>query len=663
MNRILKLKNSLLAQAASSSDVPISKILHDTKFLLYCFRHYNYVDNSFNLKISNSILNNIDKYPKQIDKSQAISLFTQIYLQNGLKISSTQSQILVENMKSAEIPNLRWLINLAVIFQNSDISSPTLWEIVEEHFVNDDFASKKKTTAEELQKLAYVLSSDKNNSPEIWNKLMNDLISVGDTFNSSQRVMLIKSLSNIKHNIAFTSDFLAQSFNPYLRTLVDTALKQKELLAIKELVGLLVATEKVRLLNENILVEIEEILFTKGSLIPKKSVYDLMKIYTKANKTKGRKDFLKVLRRTLVTKFDKNVDEKDAQNFNSINTYLFKNGIISSQEYNDPYSQLILDDKLQAFELLFVSRMKSSSVVDIMNLSVSIQGQLSKSILQLNPETLIRVFSFFDIRGELSESFMQIVFDAYKKYLKPVQERHVKQQVYAYLIYFKYDPTFLQRAKLKPATTTLLSILEQQNDRIILDETLRFVCENQQELHHEFLKEVKSFYIRIMDNLNDETLYNLFSMIDEKDLKDIKLKEKLEDYLIHNLKYMNVLALCNSHHLIKTLLTKEYSSLAVDAIEAKRLNLGEIEVLTRKLDLLRVESRAHVQECLRIERENIDWRKIGTVAKVIVRVFKNSKDFEQSFIQELLETVSINQSYFNQKSLDKLIGTYADAKN
>ena len=663
MKRILRLKNHLLAQAASTSDVPINKILHDTKFLLYCFRHYKYVDNNFNLKISHSILDNIDKYQKEIDKSQAISLFTQIYLKNGLKISYTQSQILVENVKFAKISNLRWLINIAVVFQNSDIYSPVLWKIIEEHFVNDDFASPKKPTAEELQKFAYVISSAKNDSPEIWNKLIEDLISVGDTFNSSQRIMLIKSLCNINHGIAFTPYFLSESFDPYLRALVDTALKEKELLTLKELVDLLVATERAALLNEDILIEAEQILFTKAALIPKKSIYELTKIYTKATKTKERKDFLKVLRKTLISKFDKNVDERDAQNFNSINNYLFKNTIISSQEYNDLYSQLILDEKIEAFELLFVLRMKTSSVVDIMNLAVSIQGQLSKSILQVNPETLIQVLTFLDTRGELSESFMQIVFDAYRKYLKPVQDRHVNQQIYAYLIYFKYDATFLQRAKLKPTTTTLLSILEQQNDQTLFDEVLRFVCNNEQELHPEFVKEMKSFYINIMDNLNDETLYRLFSILDEKDLKDAKLKEKLEDHFIHNLKYMNVLTLCKSYHLIMAVLAKEYSSLAVDAIETKRLDLEEMEILTRRLDLLRVESKAHVQECFRVERENIDWRRIATVAKIIVRVFKNSKDFEQSFIQELLDIVVANQSFFNQKILDNLIGAYADAKS
>lgn len=662
MNRILKLKNNLLTLALNPADVPINRLLHDTKFLFYCFRHYKYVDNNFNLKISSLILNNLHKYQKPSEKSRAISLIVQIHLVNNLKISPAHSQVLLENLQAAdEVPNLRWLINTAVIFLNSGINSPTLWKVIQNHYINNDFKRTNQTNVEDLLKLAFIMSSSKTHNAEIWQRLIKDLINEKEALNSSQKVMLAKSLCKIDHENLFEESFVEEEFKPYLVDLIQSALNEKESLTLREIVGLITAAEEAKLLKENIIQKVEGILFEKSNLLSKRNIYDLMKAYNKLSLNKERKQFMKGLKKVLLSKFDKKIGYRDASNFNIINNYLYKNGIISLQEYNDPYFQFILDDKFEVFEHLYVARMKSSSMVDIMNFSLLVQGQLSKYMLQLNPETLSKVLSFLELRGEISETFLQMALDACKKYTKPVHDKHLKQQLYAYLLFSRFDND-ITGAKSARYAENMLKKVEQLGDVEVREEIFRYIAYHQEELGKDFIKAVKDHYIGKFQKLNESAIYNLFSIVNEGDFdNNVAFKENVQDYLLQDFKYMKTSAVCKSFHIIKAVLSKEYGNIATEHILKNRLSLEELEVLTRNMGLLPEEVKQHIQESFRVNKEHINWKNVGLVGRIMVRIFKNAEFFEKGFIKELLEVVSSYQSFFNQSTLDKLIDGYGKA--
>jgi len=104
---------------------------------------------------------------------------------------------------------------------------------------------------------------------------------------------------------------------------------------------------------------------------------------------------VKHLRRVLISKFDVNISNSDAKNFNIINAYMNKSKLINIQDYEDPYSQFNVDDKFKVFEYLYVSRMQTFFIMELINFSILIQGQLTKSMIQLSPETLLKVPNFF----------------------------------------------------------------------------------------------------------------------------------------------------------------------------------------------------------------------------------------------------------------------------
>lgn len=661
MNRILKLKNSLLTNLAlNGQNIPIDKILHDTRFLLYCFRHYKYVDNNFNLKVSDLIIKNLSQYQTSIEKSQAINLFVQINLVNGLKVSPSQSQTLLANLESIEnIPNLKWLINIAVVLMNSDIYNPKLWKIIEQHYMHNNFTTTNPITAEELLKLAFVMSSMQNNSSIMWQKLLNNLDTVRDELNSSQKVMLAKSLAKLDYKSIFIEESIIEKYKSYLLYLITSSLKAKDLLTVKELVGLLLAAHQARLLSESILAEIEEVLFDKPSMISMKNIYDLNKLYTKFSLTKERKEFLKELRKTFLTKFDKSITFKDAFNFHLINNHLHNTGIISTQDYNEPYYHFILDGKFEVFEHLYVARMNTSSIVEVLNFSLLVQGQLSKYVLHIPPEILLKVFLFFELRGEISKTFLDLVFSINKKYMNPVQESHSKQQLYAYLLYIKFDTSVIKGQNLTTMCKRLKEKLQDLDSSEMNEEILTFFMEHESEIAEEYLKAVKKFYKPTINKLSEDAVYNLFSLLNENDLKQKSFKEELEDYLMLNFKYMNTEALCKSYHLINSVLPKEHIRLTIQTIKSKILTIVEIEQLTRKLELLSDELKLHIEESFKVTKKTINWKNIGSTEKIILRLLKQSS--EREFIQELYETISTHQRYFNQRTLDKLIQAYSKA--
>jgi len=662
MNRILKLKNNLLTLALNPSEVPINRLLHDTKFLFYCFRHYKYVDNNFNLKISSLLLNNLHKYQKPAEKSRAISLIVQIHLINNLKISPAHSQVLLENLQASdEVPNLRWLVNTAVIFLNSGINSATLWKVIQKHYLNNDFSGTNQVQAEDLLKLAFIMSSSKTQNAEIWQRLIRDLINQKESLNSSQKVMLAKSLCKIDAEGLFTGRFVEEEFKPYLYDLIQSAAKDKELLTLREITGLILAAEEAQLLNENIIQKVEGKLFEKSNLLSKRNIYDLMKTYNKLPLNKDRKQFIKGLKKVLLSKFDKKIGYRDALNFNVINNYLYKNGIISLQEFNDPYFQFILDDKFEVFEHLYVARMKTSSIVDVMNFSLLVQGQLSKHMLQLNPETLVKVLGFLELRGEISDTFLQMALEGCRKYTQPVHEKHVKQQLYAYLLFGKYDAS-VNGSKLTRLAEQMVEKLEQLGDMEVKEEVFKYIAYHQSELAQEFTQKVKEFYQEKFGKLSEHAIYNLLSMVNEKDFENnAAFKEIVEDYILQDFKYMKTSALCRSFHIIKAILPKEYGNLAAEHFMKNRLNLEELEILTRRISSLPAEVKQDIQESFRVNKEYINWKNVGLAGRIMQRVFDNAQFFDKSFIKECLEVVSAYQSFFNQGTLDKLIDGYSKA--
>jgi len=589
----------------------------------------------------------------------------QIHLTNGLKITPTQSQILIEHLRNLqEIPNLKWLIHTATIYMNSGINNPVLWDIVEQHYLNSKFTVQSQATAEELLKLAFLMSSSQVHYSALWEKLIEDLSVQKDSLNYTQKVMLVKSLSKVEENSSLNKDFLANKFQPYLRGLIDSVLKNKEHLTLKELVGLLLSAEKMGMVKEDLLVKVEEKLFEKVEFLTKRHIYDLVKLYSKQQiLSKERKEFMKDLRRVLISKFDEDITNSDANNFNIINNYMYKNRIINIQDYNDPYFQFIVDGKFKVFEYLYVSRMKTSSIMELINFSILVQGQLTKSMIQLSPETLLKVLNFFEIRGEVSQSFLELTLNVCKKYLSPVNEKHFRQQIYAYLIYAKFDPAHARGPRATKIAEDLVARLEAVNDYELKEEILRFTANNINELGREFAQVIKAYYKTQIHKLNEVSVYELFSIITEEDMKDNSLKEIVEDYLGQNFKYMKNLALCKSLHLIKLALPKEYTNLALDSISAKPLSLEEIEVLLRRSDNLPEELKGHISESFGALKDETNWQNINQVGTILLRILNSSQMFDKEFIQSLMGVVTAKQSYFNQKTLDKLITAYSKATN
>jgi len=544
---------------------------------------------------------------------------------------------------------------------NSGINNPILWEIIEEHYLNSKFTGTKQSTAEELLKLAFLMSSSQIHHFTIWEKLINDLTAQKDSLNFSQKVMLAKSLSKVEEATSFDKEFLTKKFKPFLTELIEAVITNKEHLTLKELVGLLLAAEKIGMSKEGILSKIEDSLFEKVDLLPKRHVYDLVKIYSKVTLTKERKEFMKNLRKVLISKFDEKITDSDANNFNIINNYLYKNRITSLQEYNEPYFQFIVTDKLKVFEYLFVYRMKTSSIMDVINFSILIQGQLSKNMLQLSPETLLKVLSFFEIRGEISENFLELTLSFCKKYLSQVNEKHFRQQIYAYLIYAKFDPSHARGPRATKLAEDLVERLEQLNDTGVEAEILRFTAQNINELGREFTQVIKTYYKNKINKLSEASVYELFSIITEEDLKENNFKEIVEDHLSQNFKYMKTLAFCKSLHLIRSVLPKEYLSLTIDNISTKPLTLEEMEVLLRRSESLPTELKGHITESFKVHKEEINWKNINQVATILLRILNNAQMFDKDFIQSLMGVVSSKQNFFNQKTLDRLIDAYSKA--
>jgi len=66
---------------------------------------------------------------------------------------------------------------------------------------------------------------------------------------------------------------LANIFQPYLRGLIDSVLKNKEHLTLKELMGLLLsAGKKIGVVKEDLLVRTEEKLFEKVEFLTKRQI-------------------------------------------------------------------------------------------------------------------------------------------------------------------------------------------------------------------------------------------------------------------------------------------------------------------------------------------------------------------------------------------------------
>lgn len=659
MNKILKFKHNLLHNIATNPDLKVKKILYDTKFLLYCFRHFKYADNSFNLKVSETILANYDKYQDLGEKMRAIRLFTQLHLSNNLKITPSHSEFLSTQVKDIqEFPNFRWLLNIALLNHNSGLECEEIWKKLEQVYSTRNFFEEKSISAEDQVKLALLMGLSKRNSVNLWRSLLVDLISSEEEFNPSQRIILIKALTSFDSSKVFEKTFEEEKFKPFVSALISRAITTKENLSLKEAVSLLLASEKSGILGEKALSEVEPVLFEKVRQIPKEYIYLISQYYSRVMLNKKRMEFLKNLRMNYLSKLDRKITLEEADHFNTMNNYMMKNGIIGSIEYNEPYQEFIVSGQYSIFEYLYLAKMKNMSFNEVMSFSFLIQGQLSKQIFKLSPETLYRTLSFLEFRGDISDNFVNHVISVATRCLRKNNKEDPKNLFFSNMILIKYDST-LKKNNITNTLSDLRTLILKDKDNNLETELLIYILNNP-----ESPKEVKAIIEDIaklkFQNLSETSLFEHLSLIPLERIKaDEEFKNKIVDYVAENFDYLKVPQLCKIPHIITGLLPANLQERFMAKIKEKTLTLEEVESFTRNINVLTKEARSHIQNSFLAHKGNINVSNLDTVFITVLRIFGDNKDFDKKFIQQLMQVITTRNSYLNQKNLNKFIDAYS----
>jgi len=581
-----------------------------------------------------------------------------LHLNNGLTIPKEHSETLVNQLHHIKAyPNFRWLLNIAILFHNSGIENKELWKIIEEAYMKRNFLETQEVTAEDQVKLALTMGLSDTTSPELWRSLIVDLIEKEESFNSSQRVILIKALSRPDLMPKFDPDFSENKFKPFLAGLISRTLGHKETMNLKEAVAVLLSADKSGILSERSLQEIEPILFDKAMQISKEHIYGIVKFYSNIKITKERKEFLKKLRHALLVKYDKRITLRDAINFNQINNFMMKNAIISTQEYNDPYYKFILTNQFQIFEYLYLARMRTMNFNDVMNLSYLIQGQLSKHLFKLTPEMVYRTLSFLEFRGDISGTFVDHVINIANKFLKTGAKDDYPNKFFSSLLLIKYNQN-LKRSQYFSLIQEISHAITKSYENNLVQEYIIYLSSNP-ESPKELLNIIGDILKLKLKDLKDSQVLELLSFApSEVYMKDTQFKEQLEEYLVDNFDYLKQDKLCKIYHVIKDILPEKFNEQIIKRLKNAELDLRDIESLTRNLKSLPKDLKEHIQKCFNKNKQHINISNLDTIFLIVMRVFQDHQDFDKKFIQELMQIISMRNSYLNQKNLNKLIDSY-----
>lgn len=229
---------------------------------------------------------------------------------------------------------------------------------------------------------------------------------------------------------------------------------------------------------------------------------------------------------------------------------------------------------------------------------------------------------------------------------------------FASLLIFKYKKS-LEKTKIQSLVAQIQSIVLEGTDKTLINELIKHVQYNP-DLAPIFHPVLVAIIKNKFDDLSESLLFNLLSFTPpELYQSDPSFKTMLTEYFADNFDYFDITKLCQSHHLMQAFLPSSLYEQAVKKIVGSKLDVLQIEIITRNLnDNVSKEIIQHIHNSYGILKSRLDVLEFDSICQIILRIYENPKYFEQKFLQDLMQLITLKNTYINQKNLTRFVDLY-----